>query len=210
MIDGGAFATQLAADADLRRDLPRYRLWRRGELVAEPTDVVTLWQPDFVAFLIGCSFTFETALRQAGLPLRHIEQGRNVPMYRTTLACVPAGPFRGNMVVSMRPMTPADAERAAAITAEFPRMHGAPIQIGDPQSIGIANLERPDFGDAVTLFPGEVPVFWACGVTPQVALSQAAPEIAITHSPGCMFLTDMADAELATGTDGRVPDLAGE
>ncbi len=184
-------------NADLRTDLPGYRVWRNGELINEPDDIRSLWRDDFVSFLIGCSFTFETALRAAEVPVRHIEQGRNVPMYRTNIPCASAGDFRGDMVVSMRPLLPADAIRAIQITGRFPRVHGAPVHFGSPEAIGISEIARPDFGEAVTIHSGEIPVFWACGVTPQVALANAAPEIAITHRPGQMFVTDIRDETLA-------------
>lgn len=158
---------------------------------------------DFVAFLIGCSFSFETALFKSGIPVRHIEEDKNVPMYRTNIPCTPAGRFHGPMVVSMRPMTPAQAALAARITAAFPRVHGAPIHTGDPTAIGIANVNRPDYGDAVTIHPGEVPVFWACGVTPMEAILRAKPDIAITHEPGHMLVTDIRDESL------REPPLGG-
>ena len=196
--DPGSFIpNRFAPDADLRTDLPKYRVWRNGTLVDEPTEILDLWRDDFVSFLIGCSFTFETALRSAGIPVRHIEQQRNVPMYRTNQPCESAGPFRGELVVSMRPLVPADAIRAIQITSRFPRVHGAPVHFGSPEALGIADLAHPDFGEAVTIHPGEIPVFWACGVTPQVALTNAAPEIAITHSPGCMLVTDIRDDALA-------------
>ena len=150
-----------------------------------------------VCFLIGCSFSFEEALLDAGLPVRHIEQGRNVPMYRTNVATVAAGAFSGPLVVSMRPMLPAQAEVAARITACFPRVHGKPLHIGDPRQIGIADLAAPDYGDAVDLYPGEVPVFWPCGVTPQAALEAAKPRLAICHAPGHMFVSDILNSSLA-------------
>ena len=181
----------LAQDLDLARDFPRYRLYENGELTGEYTDAEALWRPDLVSFLIGCSFSFEGALLEAGLPVRHIEQGRNVPMYRTNLPCQPAGVFHGNMVVSMRPMTPAQAIRAANVTAAMPRVHGAPIHWGDPAAIGIQEIDRPDYGDAVDQKPGEIPVFWPCGVTPQNVVTQAKPPFAITHSPGHMLITDI-------------------
>ena len=196
--DPGSFIPRrFAPDADLRTDFPKYRVWRNGELVDEPTDIVNFWRDDLVSFLIGCSFTFETALRSAGLPVRHIDEQRNVPMYRTNRLCESAGPFQGELVVSMRPLVPADAIRAIQITSRFPRVHGAPVHFGSPEALGIADLTRPDFGEAVTIHPGEIPVFWACGVTPQVALANAAPEIAITHNPGCMLVTDIRDDALA-------------
>lgn len=180
-----------AADADLRTDVPRYRVFRQGRPQPdEPLDIAALWRDDLVAFLLGCSFTFENALREAGLPVRHIDQGRNVPMYRTSTPCESAGPFAGPLVVSMRPYRPQQIDEVARITGRYPRMHGAPWHVGDPAALGIADLARPDFGEAVTIEPDEIPVFWACGVTPQLALAAARPELCITHSPGHMFLTD--------------------
>jgi uncharacterized protein YcsI (UPF0317 family) len=186
----------VAPGADLRTDLPRYRVYRYGELVEEPTDLRAWWRDDLVAFLLGCSFTFENALLEAGLPMRHIEQGRNVPMYRTSIACRPAGIFRGPLVVSMRPLLPAQAEKAAAICRGFPLAHGAPVHGGDPAAIGVADLDRPDFGEPVEVRPGEVPVFWACGVTPQAVAMQARPPLLLTHAPGHMFVSDVRDTEL--------------
>ncbi|MCS6850769.1 MAG: putative hydro-lyase [Gemmataceae bacterium] len=186
----------VAPGADVRTDLPRYRVFRHGELCDEPTDLLAYWRDDLVAFLIGCSFTFENALLQAGVPLRHLEKGCNVPMYRTSLACRPAGIFHGPMTVSMRPMTPAHVIRAVQICSRFPRAHGAPIHIGDPSAIGVRDLARPDFGDPVELRSGEVPVFWACGVTPQTVALATRPSLLITHKPGHMFLTDWRDTDL--------------
>ena len=180
----------LAPGADLRTDLPRYRVWRDGELAEERTDVRGLWREDLVAFLIGCSFTFERALLDAGLPVRHLEQGVNVPMYRTVRACRPAGRFSGPLVVSMRPMAPQQAEHAAEITGRFPDVHGAPVHAGDPGALGIADLAAPDYGDPVEMRDGEIPVFWACGVTPQAAAVASRPELMITHAPGHMFVSD--------------------
>lgn len=180
-----------APGADLRTDLPRYAVFRQGQLAETPTDLLALWRDDFVSFLLGCSFTFEHALQEAGLPLRHLEEGRNVPMYRTTVPCDPAGPFRGNLVVSMRPMTPAQAIQASLICERYPQAHGAPVHWGDPASLGIADLAKPDYGDPVTVRPGEVPVFWACGVTPQNVLTEAQLPLALTHLPGHMFVTDL-------------------
>ena len=162
----------------------------------EPTDLHRWWRDDLVGFLIGCSFTFESALLQAGLPVRHIECGCNVPMYRTGIPCRPAGVFHGPMVVSMRPMTPAQAVRATQICSRFPRAHGAPVHFGDPAAIGIRELGRPDFGDPVELQPGEIPIFWACGVTPQAVAMEAKPPLLITHKPGHMFVTDLRDTDL--------------
>ncbi len=187
----------LGADIDIRTDLPRYRVWRDGALVDQPTQISTLWRDDLVTFVIGCSFSFEEALLQAGLPLRHIAQHRNVAMYRSNIATAPAGVFRGPMVVSMRPFKAADAIRAIQITSRFPNVHGAPVHIGNPALIGIADLGKPDYGDAVDVLPDEVPVFWACGVTPQAAIAQAHPEFCITHAPGAMLITDLLNHHLA-------------
>jgi len=188
---------ELGEDLDLRTDVPRYRVWRGGALQGEVDDLRTLWRDDFVGFVLGCSFSFEQALLEDGIPLRHVSQGRNVAMYRTTIPTAPAGPFAGPLVVSMRPMTPAHAIRAIQVTSRFPSVHGAPVHFGDPAAIGIADLGRPDYGDPVDVLPGEVPVFWACGVTPQAALLAARPEICMTHAPGCMLVSDRFNTELA-------------
>jgi uncharacterized protein YcsI (UPF0317 family) len=169
-------------------------VYQNGVYLAGPTSIEEWWTDDFVAFLIGCSFTFEAALMQASIPVRHIEEGRNVPMYRTRLQCQPVGAFAGPMVVSMRPMSPNQAARAAEITAHFTASHGAPVHVGDPAAIGIADLSRPDYGDPVTVGPGEVPVFWACGVTPTEAILRAKPDLAVTHEPGHMFITDLRES----------------
>lgn len=187
----------LGADVDIRFDVPRYRVWRKGELVAEPSAIDDLWQPDFVTFVIGCSFSFEQALLDAGIPLRHVAEGRNVAMYRTNIATTPAGRFHGPLVVSMRPMTAANAIRAIQVTSRLPNVHGAPVHFGDPAEIGIADLAQPDFGDPVEILPGEVPVYWACGVTPQAAVMEARPELCITHAPGFMLVTDLLNHQLA-------------
>lgn len=194
---GDPMLPTLGADIDIRTDVPRYRVYRDGELAGEPTDIRALWREDFVTFVIGCSFSFEEALLAAGVPVRHIQMNRNVPMYRTSMPCVPAGRFKGDLVVSMRPLTPADAIRAVQITSRFPSVHGAPVHIGAPDQIGIGDIARPDFGDPVDIAPGEIPVFWACGVTPQVAIRNARPPIAITHSPGTMLITDLLNTHLA-------------
>ncbi len=188
---------RLGADLDIRTDVPRYRVWRKGELVEEVTDIRALWRDDLVTFVIGCSFSFEQPLIDAGIPLRHIAQGKNVAMYRTNIQTVPAGPFHGPMVVSMRPMSAANAIRAVQVTARVPAVHGAPVHLGDPALIGIADLARPDFGDAVDILPGELPVYWACGVTPQAVVMEAKPDFCITHAPGTMLVTDLLDSELA-------------
>lgn len=187
----------LGVGIDMRSDLPQYRVWRHGKLVAEPTDISDLWQGDFVTFVLGCSFSFEQALMDEGIRLRHVEQGRNVAMYRTNMAAAEAGPFKGPMVVTMRPLSAADAIRAVQITSRYPAVHGAPVHLGDPAQIGIHDLSKPDYGDAVDVLPFEVPVFWACGVTPQAALVQAAPPLAITHAPGAMLVTDLFNHQLA-------------
>lgn len=187
----------VAPDADLRTDIPRYRIYRNGVLVDETTDATTYWREDLVAFLLGCSFTFEWALLEAGVPLRHIEQGRNVAMWRTSIPCRPAGIFHGQMVVSMRPIPASLLARAVTASARFPGAHGSPIHIGDPAAIGIGDLEQPDWRDAQEFEPGDVPVFWACGVTPQAVALASKPPFMITHSPGHMFLTDMPNSDLA-------------
>ena len=194
---GDPHLPQLGEDLDIRTDVPRYRVWRHGELIAEPTDIRELWRGDLVSFVIGCSFSFEQPLLDAGIPLRHLREGRNVAMYRTNMATVPAGSFHGPMVVSMRPMTAANAIRAVQVTARVPQVHGAPVHLGDPGLIGIADLQRPDFGDPVAVMPDELPVFWACGVTPQAVVMDAKPDFCITHAPGCMLVTDRLDSELA-------------
>jgi uncharacterized protein YcsI (UPF0317 family) len=188
---------ELGVDIDIRSDVPRYRVWRYGELVAEPTDIRDLWRDDLVSFLIGCSFSFEEAMLDNGLPVRHIEQGCNVPMYRTSIPTQPAGPFSGPLVVSMRPLKPADAIRAIQVTSRFPSVHGAPVHLGDPGAIGIADIGRPDYGDAVEIRAGEIPVFWACGVTPQSVVAAVRPAFCITHAPGHMLVTDLFNSRLA-------------
>jgi len=188
----------LASDLDIRTDLPRYRVWRGGRVVAEPTDISELWREDLVTFVIGCSFSFEQALMDDGIPLRHVQQGRNVAMYRTNIATEPAGPFAGPLVVTMRPFSAAHAIRAVQITSRFPAVHGAPVHLGDPAQIGIEDLAQPHYGDAVEARPGEVPVFWACGVTPQAALMRAQLPFAITHAPGAMLISDLFNQHLAS------------
>ena len=181
----------LGAGIDMRRDLPGYRVFRDGVMTGEVTEVADLWGDDLVTFAIGCSYTFEEALIRDGLGIRHIEEGRLVPMYRTDRSTVPVGRFGGPLVVSMRPFAPADAPRAAAVTARFPDMHGAPVHVGDPAGLGIADLSRPDYGESVTLRTGEAPVFWACGVTSQVAVEGAGLPFFIAHAPGKMLVTDL-------------------
>ena len=183
----------LGADIDIRTDVPRYLVYRDGEAVDEVDSLEGLWRDDLIAFALGCSFTFEHALMRAGIPLRHIEEDRTVPMYRTALQTVPAGAFGGGMVVSMRPIREGDLAEAIAISGRFPQAHGAPVHIGAPDAIGIADLDTPDWGDPSALLAGETPVFWACGVTPQNAVLRARPPICITHKPGCMLITDIPD-----------------
>ena len=187
----------LGADLDIRTDIPRYRVWRDGELVDEPRDIRSVWRDDLVSFVLGCSFSFEEALLAADVPVRHIALNRNVPMYRTGIATQRAGRFHGPLVVSMRPMKPADAIRAVQITARLPAVHGAPVHLGFPEAIGISDIGKPDYGDAVPVERGELPVFWACGVTPQAAIAAARVPFAITHAPGYMLVTDLKNAQLA-------------
>lgn len=184
----------LGSDIDLRHDVPRYHIWRDGCMTEELCDIADLWRDDLVAFAIGCSFSFEDAMRRSGIPVRHQDAGRNVPMYRTSLMTRPIGLFSGPVVVSMRPMSAADAIESAIICSRFPLAHGAPIHLGDPAAIGIADLERPDYGDPPVIEPGDIPVFWACGVTPQAAIVQARPDLAICHAPGHMLVTDLPAA----------------
>ena len=187
----------LAADLDIRTDIPRYRVWRDGEPIDEPRDITSVWRDDLVSFVLGCSFSFEEALLAAGVPVRHIENGTNVPMYRTSVQTARAGRFHGPLVVSMRPMKPADAIRAVQITTRLPSVHGAPVHLGFPEAIGIDDLAKPDYGDAVPVGRDELPVFWACGVTPQAAIAAARVPFAITHAPGYMLVTDLKNAQLA-------------
>jgi uncharacterized protein YcsI (UPF0317 family) len=195
---GDPMLPKLGADIDIRTDVPRYRVWHRGELVDEPTDLRALWRDDLVTFVIGCSFSFEQALLDSGLSLRHVDQNRNVAMYRTNIATEAAGPFHGPMVVSMRPLKAKAAIRAIQITSRFPDVHGAPVHLGDPSLIGITDLSKPHYGDAIDVMPDELPVFWACGVTPQAAIAQAKPEFCITHAPGAMLITDLLNHQLAS------------
>jgi uncharacterized protein YcsI (UPF0317 family) len=187
----------LGAELDIRTDLPLYRVWRNGELIAEPTDVRDVWRDDLVSFAIGCSFSFEEALIEDGIEVRHIARGCNVPMYRTNIQCVSAGVFSGPLVVSMRPLKPKDAIRAVQITSRFPSVHGAPVHLGFPASIGISDINKPDYGDAVPIAADEMPVFWACGVTPQAVIAHVRPEFCITHAPGSMLITDLRNTSLA-------------
>ncbi|WP_042347831.1 putative hydro-lyase [Bacillus massiliigorillae] len=186
-----------APNANIKTDIPKYRVFRKGELTEELTDVTSVWDDNMVGFLIGCSFTFEEALLKNGIPIRHIEENCNVPMYQTNIQSIKAGHFEGPMVVSMRPMLEKDAIRAIQITSRFPSVHGAPVHVGKPEVIGIQNINKPDFGDAVTIKQGEIPVFWACGVTPQAVAMHVKPEIMITHAPGYMFITDLKNDQFS-------------
>lgn len=193
---GDPLLPTLGQDVDIRSDVPRYRVWENGTLVEEPTDITPLWRGDLVTFVLGCSFSFEHALIEAGIALRHVQEGKNVAMFKTNIETAPAGPFHGPMVVSMRPMSAADAIRAVQVTARVPAVHGAPVHLGDPALIGIADIAQPDFGDAVAVLPGELPVFWACGVTPQAVVMAARPAFCITHAPGYMLITDRLNSDL--------------
>ncbi|PCJ92150.1 MAG: hypothetical protein COA46_06325 [Porticoccaceae bacterium] len=194
---GNPLLPTLGAGLDIRTDLPRYRLFNDGLVTEELPDITDYWRDDLVTFVLGCSFSFEEALTADGLEVRNVIEGVNVPMYRTNIPCRSAGRFSGNMVVSMRPFLAADAIRAIQISTRFPSVHGAPVHFGDPSLIGVEDINSPNFGDSVTIEEGEIPVFWACGVTPQVALEQAKPPFCITHSPGCMLMTDIPNSQLA-------------
>ena len=187
----------LGEDLDIRTDIPRYRVWKKGELIAEPNDVRDFWRDDLVSFVIGCSFSFEEALMADGIEMRHIALNKTVPMFRTSVQTKEAGPFHGPMVVSMRPMTPANAIRAVQITTRFPAVHGAPVHIGKPGMIGINDIMKPDYGDSVPIGDDEIPVFWACGVTPQSVIATVKPDFCITHYPGSMLVTDRKNTEFA-------------
>ena len=187
----------LGRDIDIRTDVPAYNIYRDGRLAGSTTDIGSLWQDDMVAFALGCSFTFEHALRRAGISVWHVENDRTVPMFRSNIDTVPAGPFRGKMVVSMRAVPEDRVDEVIAISARYPLAHGAPVHVGDPARIGIADIALPDWGDAAPVGPGQIPVFWACGVTPQVAIEAARLPLCITHKPGHMLITDIAeDAEV--------------
>ena len=194
---GSFHPSKIAKDADIRKDIPKYRIYKDGVYTEEVKDITEYWEEDMVGFLLGCSFTFETPMLENGIPIRHIEENCNVPMFKTNIQCEKAGMFEGPTVVSMRPMAPEDAIRAIQITTNLPGVHGAPIHIGDPSQIGIQDISKPDFGDAVTIKEGEVPVFWACGVTPQAVAMESKPSIMITHAPGHMFISDLKDRELS-------------
>lgn len=183
--------------SDIRTDTPGYRIYEKGEFVAEVDSLAPYWRDDLVSFLLGCSFSFETAMTDAGIPIRHQEMGCNVSMYITNIQTTPAGQFSGPMVVSMRPVSRGQVVRAVQVTSRFPATHGAPVHIGDPSAIGIRDISQPDFGDPVEILPGEEPVFWACGVTPQAVALNCKPSLMITHAPGKMFITNQRDADYA-------------
>jgi uncharacterized protein YcsI (UPF0317 family) len=186
----------LGEDIDITTDIPKYRVYEDGVLACECEDISHLWRQDFVSFLIGCSFSFEGELLEAQVPVRHIEEGSNVPMYITNIDCIPAGVFSGKMVVSMRPLSYDKIVKSVLVTGAMPKVHGAPIHIGDPSIIGIKDINKPDFGDSVAIKDAEVPVFWACGVTPQAVVMNVKPKIAITHAPGHMLITDIKNIDL--------------
>jgi uncharacterized protein YcsI (UPF0317 family) len=196
VLEPGQVEPSIARGADLRTDLPRYRIYEKGELQKEVEEVKEFFHEGMVSFLLGCSFSFESAMLASGLPIRNIEEGKNVSMYITNRACVPAGPFSSPLVVSMRPLTPQQAVRATQVTTRFHLTHGAPVHFGAPEEIGIKNLSRPDFGDPVTIRQDEIPIFWACGVTSALAANSARLPLVITHAPGHMFVSDLKDEDL--------------
>jgi uncharacterized protein YcsI (UPF0317 family) len=196
VLEPGQSEPIIAAGADLRTDLPRYKIFENGEFQSDVEDVSDYFDANMVSFLLGCSFSFENAMLAAGLPIRNMEEDKNVSMYITNKPCLPAGPFSAQLVVTMRPMTPEQAVRAVQVTTRFHLTHGAPIHLGDPRKIGINNLDQPEFGDPVTVKPGEIPVFWACGVTSQLAATSAPLPRVITHAPGHMFVSDLRDEDL--------------
>ena len=192
---------KLGADIDIRTDIPSYRVFENGQLCNEVNDISDLWRDDLVVFLLGCSFSFEEALIADGLDVRNVTEAVNVPMYRTNIDCTAVGPFAGQMVVSMRPFATPEALRATEISGRFPSVHGEPVHYANPEHIGITDINQPDYGDSVTIKEGEHPLFWACGVTPQVALENAKPPFCITHSPGAMLVTDMKNSDLAVASE---------
>jgi uncharacterized protein YcsI (UPF0317 family) len=196
VLEAGEWEPKIAPGADLRTDIPRYKIYRKGEFKEEALEVRNVVQNDLVSFLFGCSFSFESALQSAGVPVRNLEEECNVSMYITNRPCIPAGPFTSPLVVSMRPMKREQAIRAIQVTTRFHLTHGAPVHMGSPEEIGIADLHKPDFGDPVTILPDEIPVFWACGVTTTLAAVSADLPLVITHSPGHMFVSDLRDETL--------------
>ena len=198
VLEPGKYRTEfLSTVADIRTDVPRYNIYRKGKLGATVKEIRKYWRADFVTFLLGCSFSFEEALLRSKIPIRYLEEKKNVSMYITRIPCRPAGVFHGPLVVTMRPIPSDKVTRAVQITSRYASVHGAPVHVGDPSAIGIRNLKKPDFGDPVTLKKGEVPVFWACGVTPQAVVMEAKPDLCITHTPGHMFISDVLNEELA-------------
>ncbi|KFI50628.1 hypothetical protein BCAL_1766 [Bifidobacterium callitrichos DSM 23973] len=195
VMEAGVTEPATCPGADIRTDVPLYRVWDHGELVAETTDITDYWRDDLVTFVIGCSFTFEFPLMEAGVPVRHITAGRNVPMYDTSIPCASAGRFHSTMVVSMRGIPSRQVSDAVRISGYYPSVHGAPVCVGDPEAIGIDDLDHPDYGDAPILEEGDIPVFWACGVTPQAAVMASRPAFAITHAPGHMLITSKRDLD---------------
>ena len=193
---GDKFLKYLGKDINIAKDIPKYRIYKKGELIGEYTDIEKFWREDFVSFLIGCSFSFESELLEVDIPVRHIEEGCNVPMFKTNINCNEAGIFKGKMVVSMRPIPKDKIVKSVLVSGSMPKVHGAPIHIGNPEDIGIKDINKPDFGDKVTIKEGEVPVFWPCGVTPQSVIMNVKPEIVITHSPGHMLITDIKNVNL--------------
>lgn len=195
VIEDGETESRSANDSDIRTDIPKYNIYKDGMLTDTVEDITEYWQDDFVTFLIGCSFTFEQAILDEGINIRHIDEGRNVAMYKTNIATDPAGVFSGALVVSMRPFDESAVDRVTAVTEQFPEMHGGPVHYGNPLEIGIKDISQPEYGEAIEMGEGEQPVFWACGVTPQNAALNAKPEIMITHAPGHMFVTDLENED---------------
>lgn len=197
MLPAGEFSPKtLGDDIDVRHDFPRYIVWKDGEPVDEVTDISDIWRDDLACFLIGCSFSFEGELLRCDVPVRHIDLGRTVPMYNTNIPLHTTEHFGGNYVVSMRPMTPAQAIRAVQVTTPMSKVHGAPIHLANPEAIGITAIENPDYGDKPEIYDGEIPVFWPCGVTPQQAIRYAHLPFAITHKPGHMLISDLKNTSL--------------
>lgn len=194
VLDAGETSGALLAGGDIRTDVPRYAVYENGVKIDDPIDITAYWRDDLVTFIVGCSFTFEAALQENGIRIAHIDQGVNVPMYKTSARCEPAGSMAGPLVVSMRPVPASQVADAVRVTSRYPAVHGAPVHVGNPGELGIADLARPDFGDAVDIPEGHVPVFWACGVTLQAAVMESRPALAIGHAPGYMLITDVRDS----------------
>lgn len=195
VLDAGETSGPLLLNGDIRTDVPRYTVYRDGQKVDEPTDITEYWRDDLVTFIVGCSFTFESALREGGISIAHIDQNVNVPMYRTNVRCQRSGSIGGPLVVSMRPIPASQISDAVRITSRYPAVHGAPVHVGNPDELGIADLAKPDFGDPVRIPEGHIPMFWACGVTPQAAVMESRPALAIGHAPGHMLITDAKDSD---------------